>query len=89
MYVLWPVVRIPLLLRNEAAVFIAGRTGRWIECGAIFCVGGETLGHLVVDFQDAELGAVSAIIPEVFAFDDGEGFHDVFYSMAGSGEIRK
>jgi len=47
------------------------------------------VGHLVVDFQDAELGAVSAIIPEVFAFDDGESLHDVFYGMAGSGGIRK
>lgn len=45
------------------------------------------MGHLVVDFQDAELGAVSAIIPEVFAFNDGESFHDVFHCMAGSGEI--
>lgn len=45
------------------------------------------MGHLVVDFQDAELGAVLAIFLFVFAFDDGESFHDVFYSMAGSGEI--
>lgn len=42
------------------------------------------MGHLVVDFQDAEFGAVSAIIPEVFAFNDGESFHNVFYSMTGS-----
>jgi len=77
MYMLWPVVRIPLLLRNEAAVFIAGRTWRGIQGGAIFCVGGKAVGHLVVDFQDAELGAVLAIFLFVFVFDYGEGFHDL------------
>ena len=72
---------------DEVAFIVAGRTGRGIEGGAIFCVGGEAVGHLVVNFQDAELGAVSAIIPEVFAFDDGESLHDVFHRMTGSGEV--
>jgi len=84
---LWPVVFIPFIHRDEVAFCIAGRTGRGIECGAIFCVGGKAVGHLVVDFQDATLGAVSAIIPEIFTFNDGESFHDVFYCMAGSGEV--
>lgn len=45
------------------------------------------MGHLVVDFQDAELGAVLPIFLFVFTLDYGESFHDVFYGMAGSGEI--
>lgn len=87
MYMFWPVVFVPFLYRDEVAVLVAGRTGRGIEGGAILCVGGKAVGHLIVDFQDTKLGAVSAIIPEVFAFDDGESLHDVFHGMAGSGEI--
>ena len=45
------------------------------------------MGHLVVNFQDAELGAVLAIFLFVFAFDDGEGLHDVVDSLAGSGKV--
>lgn len=82
-----PVVLVPLLHRDEVAFCIAGRTGRGIEGGAIFCVIPEAVGHLVVDFQDAELGAVFAIFPFVFAFDDWESFHYVFYGMARSWEI--
>ncbi len=77
MYMHRPVVYIPLLHRDEVAFIVAGRTGRGIEGGAIFCVGGEAVGHLVVDFQDAELGAVLAIFLFVFVFDYGEGFHDL------------
>lgn len=40
--------------------------------------------HGIVDFQNAELGAVLAIFLFVLAFDDGESLHDVFYGMAGS-----
>lgn len=89
MYVFWPVVLVPLLHRDEVAFCIAGRTGRGIEGASIFCVGGEAVGHLVVDFQDAKLGAVLPIFFFVFAFDDRESLHDVFYRMAGSGEIRQ
>lgn len=88
MYVLWPVIYVPLLHRDEAAVFIARGTGRGIEGRAIYCICCEAVGHLIVDFQDAALGAVFSILLFVFAFDDGESFHDVFYSMAGSGEVR-
>ena len=45
------------------------------------------MGHLVVYFQDAELGAVFSILFFVFAFNDGESFHNAFYSMTGSGEV--
>lgn len=87
MYMFWPVIYIPLVNWDEVTIYVTRRTGRGIKGGAVFCVGGKAVGHLVVDFQDTKLGAVSAIIPEVFAFDDGESIHDVFYSMAGSGEV--
>jgi len=82
-----PVIFVPLINRDEVAFFVAGRAGKGIKSGAVFCVGGEVMGHLVVDFQDAEFGAVSAIIPEVFAFDDGESFHDVIHCVTWSWEI--
>ena len=87
MNMFWPVVVVPLLNGDEVPFCVAGRTGRGIEGASIFCVGGEAMGHLVVYFQDAELGTVSAIVPKVFTLDDGESFHDVFYRMTGSGEI--
>lgn len=83
----WPVVFFPLLHGDKVAVSIAGRTWRGIEGGAILCVIIEAVGHLIVNFQDAELGAVFAIFPFVFAFDDWESLHDVIYSMEGSWEI--
>ena len=84
-----PVVFVPLIHRDEVAFFVAWRTGRGIEGAEIFCVGGEAVGHLVVDFQDAELGAVLPIFLFVFTLDYGESLHDVFYRMTGSGEIRQ
>lgn len=84
-----PVIFVPLINRDEVAFFVAGRAGKGIKSGAVFCVGGEVMGHLVVNFQDAELGAVLATFLFVFTLDYGESLHDVLYSMAGSGEIRK
>lgn len=84
---LWPVVLVPLIHGDEVASGIAGWAGRGIKSGAIFCVGGEALGHLVVDFQDASLGAVFSVFLFVFAFYDGEGLHDVLHRLAGSGKV--
>jgi hypothetical protein len=63
-----PVVFVPLIHRDEVAFWIAGRAGRGIEGGAILCAIPEAVGHLVEDFQDAELGAVLAIFLFDFAF---------------------
>ena len=87
MYVLRQVVLVPLLYGNEVAFCIAGRSSRGIEGGAIFCVGGKAISHLVVYFQDADFGAVFAKILFVFAFNDGERFHYVFYGITRSGKI--
>ena len=42
--------------------------------------------HLVVEVKDDQLGAVVAVAFDVFAFDDGEGFHDVLDGVARRGE---
>lgn len=39
-------------------------------------------GHLVVHGEDGVFGAVGAMRGFVFAFDDGEGFHDVVHIIA-------
>lgn len=44
-------------------------------------------GQGVVDFQDAALAAVFAVFLFVLALNDGEGLHDVFHCVAGSGEV--
>lgn len=78
---LWPVVLVPFLYGDEVTICIAGRAGRGIEGGAILCVGGEAMGHLVVDFQDAEFGTVLPIFSFVLAYEDGESFHYVFHTL--------
>lgn len=96
MYMLWPVVFIPLLHGDEVPVSIAGGAGRgiqgrvenWRGCEVARWGGGfKEGGHGIVDLQDEALGAVFAIFLFVFAFDNGEGMHDVFHSVAGSGKV--
>ena len=44
------------------------------------------VGEGVVDLEDGVFGAVGAVFGFVFAFEDGEGVHDVGHGMAGRGE---
>ena len=46
----------------------------------------DGLLHLVVELKDDQLGAIVAVRFDVFAFDDGEGFHDVLDGVAWRGE---
>ena len=46
----------------------------------------DGLLHLVVELKDDQLGAIVAVRFDVFAFDDGEGFHDVLDGVARCGE---
>lgn len=87
MNMFWPVIYIPLVNWDEVTIYVTRRAGRWIECGEIFCVVGEAVGHLVVYFQDAALGAVLAKFFFVFAFNDGECIQYVIYCMSRSGEV--
>jgi len=81
MYMFRPIVFIPLLHRDEVAFCIARGTGWGIESGAILCVGGEAMGHLVEDFQDVEFGTVLPIFSFVLAHEDSESFHYVFHTL--------
>ena len=65
----------------------AGGIGGWRgEEGLVRGAGGDGLGEGVVDLEDGFFGAVGAVFGFVFAFDDGEGVHDVGHGMAGRGE---
>lgn len=81
MYMFWPVVFIPFIYWDEVAFCIARGTGWGIESGAILCVGGKAIGHLVVDFQVAEFGKVLPIFSFVLAYEGGESFHYVFHTL--------
>lgn len=81
MYMLWPVVFIPFIYWDEVAFCIARGTGWGIESGAILSVGGKAIGHLVVDFQDAEFSTVLPIFSFVLAHEDGDSFHCVFHTL--------
>lgn len=57
--------------------------GRGVEKGAVGLASSDGLSHSVVDFQNNALGAVLAVFLLILALDDGEGFHDVVYIVAG------
>ncbi len=64
-----------------------GIGGWWIEEGLVGAARGDGAGEGVVDLEDGFFGAVVAVVfGFVFAFDDGEGVHDIGHGMAGRGE---
>ena len=50
---------------------------RWIEDGLVGLAGVFGTLHGVVDFEDQVFGSVFAVLGDVFALDDGEGFENV------------
>lgn len=60
--------------------------GGRVEEGLVSRAARHGLGEGVVDLEDGFFGAVGAVFGFVFAFDDGEGVHDVGHGMAGRGE---
>ena len=64
-----------------------GIGGRWVEQGLVGNPTCHGFGEGVVDLEDGFFGAVVAVVfGFVFAFDDGEGVHDIGHGMAGRGE---
>ena len=53
-----------------------------VEGGLVRLAGFGGTGHLVVDLQDAALGAVLVVVGLVLALDDWEGLHDVVRVVA-------
>ncbi len=86
MYVRRPVFGVPFGGGNKVAIIVGGWAGRWVYLGLVGFAGFDGGLHLVVDVEDGEFGAVVAVGFDVFLFDDGEGFHDVFDGVPRRGE---
>ena len=83
---------------DEVAFRINWGAGCWIQTGFVGDAGADGFGHGVVDGEDGVFGDVGAGLGDlaifvgdggafdVFAFDDGEGFHDVLDGVARRGE---
>ena len=93
-----PVGFVPLGHGDEVAFGVGGWTGRRVEAGLVGVAGVDRCLHFVVDFEDRVFGDVAAGLDDlagvvfdfgagdVFAFDDGEGFHDVLDGVPRRGE---
>ena len=98
MNVQWPVVGVPFCAWDKVAFRIGRRPGWWVEAGLVGGAGVDRRLHFVVDGEDGIFGDVGAFggdfalvvedfgALDVFAFDDGECFHDVFDGVARRGE---
>jgi len=77
---------VDLAVAQEVAVFIGWWAWGGVEGGLVGDAGDDGLLHRVVDFEDPVFGSVVAVGGFVFAFDDGECFHDEGHGVAGGGE---
>ena len=90
----WPVSIIPFGHGDEVAVGVGWWAGGGVELGLVGDAGFDGGLHLVVDGEDGVFGDEGSFLSDfpffvfdlgaldVFAFDDGEGFHDVFDRMS-------
>ena len=98
MNVRWPVAAVPFCAWEKVA-FRIGWRARWGgESGLVGLAGVDGGLHFVVDGEDGVFGDVgpwcgdcTPVVEDfgtfnVFAFDDGEGFHDVVDGVARGGE---